>query len=159
VTTYFVITAKINFGIGISSIILLWILGIPYAILWGIISFIFGFIPYVGYYIALLPPLILAFAIGGIGYALIVVFGYWAINAVFSSLIAPRMYGKGLNLSVTLTLVTVLFWGWVLGAIGGLLAVPLTALIRSVLLASYPDTVWLATMMSDSSEEGAQTKA
>lgn len=155
IITYFVITAWINLLIGIGSGILLWLLGVPYPLLWGVVSFLFGFIPYLGYWIALLPPLMLAFGMGGIVPAAVVFFGYSLINGFFTQLIAPRMYGKGLNLSVTLTVIAVLFWGWLLGSIGGMLAVPLTAMIKSALLASYPNTAWLATVLSDNTEEGA----
>ena len=65
------------------------------------------------------------------------------------------VYGKGLNLSPVVTLVAVLFWGAILGSIGAMVAVPLTAIIASVLLISYPETKWLAILMreGDGSEE------
>src|SRR5207342_1667568 len=104
----------------------------------------FGFVPYIGYWIAILPPLILAFGLGGPPLAFVVLIGYWLINGFFSNVLAPRMYGKGLDLSTVLSLVTVLFWIGVLGPIGGLLAIPLTALIKGAILASYSDSAWLA---------------
>ena len=159
VITYFTITAWINLLIAGGCVILLLWLGIPYALLWGGVFFFFGFIPHIGYWVAILPPLMLAFGMGGVGPALVVLLGYWVINGIFSQLVAPRLYGKGLNLSVTLTVIAVLFWGWLLGSIGGMLAVPLTALIRSALLASYPETAWLATVLSDSNQESTDDKA
>ena len=155
VVTYFIITARINLMIAIGDVVLLWLLGVPYAFLWGIVSFIFGFIPYIGYWVSILPPLVLAFATGGAVSALVVLLGYWLINGFLSQIVAPRLYGKGLDLSVTLTVIVVLFWGWLLGPIGGILAMPLTAVIKSALLASYPQTAWLATVLSDSSQESA----
>jgi AI-2 transport protein TqsA len=150
VSTYIRITAWINLLIGVFSALLLWLIGIPEPILWGFVSFIFGFVPYVGYWIAILPPLILAFGQGGMTLVLVVLIGYWLINSFFSSVLAPRMYGKGLDLSTVLSLVTVLFWIAVLGPIGGLLAIPLTALIKAAILGSYGDTAWLATALGDS---------
>jgi predicted PurR-regulated permease PerM len=150
VTTYITITAWVNLLIALGDVVFLWLLGVPNVLLWGVVSFIFGFIPYVGYWISLLPPMLLAFGIHGIWGALAVLLGYWLINGLFSQLVAPRLYGKGLDLSVTLTLVAVLFWGWLLGPIGGMLAVPLTAVIKSALLANYPETAWLATVLGDS---------
>ena len=150
VTTYIRITAWINLAIGFFSALFLWLIGIPQPILWGFVSFIFGFIPYIGYWIAILPPLIIAFGLGGWPLALVVLIGYWLINGFFSSVLAPRMYGKGLDLSTVLSLVTVLFWIEVLGPIGGLLAIPLTALIKSGIMASYGESAWLAMALGDS---------
>jgi predicted PurR-regulated permease PerM len=150
VVTYITITAWVNLLIAAGDVAFLWLLGVPHVLLWGVVSFIFGFIPYIGYWIALLPPLVLAFGIHGIWGAVAVLLGYWLINGLFSQLVAPRLYGKGLDLSVTLTLVAVLFWAWLLGPIGGMLAVPLTAVIKSALLANYPETAWLATVLGDS---------
>lgn len=149
VITYMVITAWINLLIAIGDVILLWVLGVPNPLLWGVVSFIFGFIPYIGYWVSFLPPFILAFGSGGAGVALLVLVGYALINGVVSQVVAPRMYGQGLNMSITLTLVAVLFWAWLLGPIGGILAVPLTAIIKSGLLASFPETAWLATVLSN----------
>jgi len=150
VSTYIRITLWINLMIGFFSALFLWLVGIPDPILWGFVSFVFGFVPYIGYWIALLPPLILAFGLGGVPLVLVVLIGYGLINSFISNVIAPRMYGKGLDLSTVLSLVTVLFWFGVLGPIGGLLAIPLTALIKSAILASYGDTAWLAMALGDS---------
>jgi len=150
VTTYIRITVWINLAIGFFSALFLWLIGIPEPLLWGFVSFIFGFVPYIGYWIAILPPLILAFGLGGAPLAFVVLIGYWLINGFFSNVLAPRMYGKGLDLSTVLSLVTVLFWIGVLGPIGGLLAIPLTALIKSAILASYGDSAWLAMALGDS---------
>lgn len=155
VITYITITAVINFVIAVGDVILLAVLGVPNPLLWGLVSFVFGFIPYIGYWISFLPPFILAFGSGGPGTALAVLIGYALINGVVSQIVAPRMYGKGLNLSITLTVVVVLFWGWLLGPVGGMLAVPMTAIIKSALLASYPETAWLATVLGNSREGNA----
>lgn len=153
VITYIRITAMINFVIAVGDVILLAVLGVPNPLLWGLVSFVFGFIPYIGYWISFLPPFILALGTGGPGTAFIVLIGYALINGVVSQIVAPRMYGKGLNMSITLTIVVVLFWGGLLGPVGGMLAVPMTAIIKSALLASYPETAWLATILGNSREE------
>lgn len=153
VITYITITAIINLVIAIGDVILLAVLGVPNPLLWGLVSFVFGFIPYIGYWISFLPPFVLAFGVGGPTTAFLVLIGYALINGVVSQIVAPRMYGKGLNMSITLTIVAVLFWGGLLGPVGGMLAVPMTAIIKSALLASYPETAWLATILGNSREE------
>ncbi len=70
------------------------------------------------------------------------------INGVLSSVVAPRLYGKGLNVSPVLTLLAVLFWGWLLGPIGAVVGVPLTVLLKSIVLENYTATRWLARVLS-----------
>ena len=97
----------------------------------------------------MIPVLILGYLKGGLTLALIILIGYWLINGTLSNIVAPRVYGKGLNLSPVVTLVAVLFWGAILGSVGAMIAVPLTAVISSVFLASYPETEWLAIIMRE----------
>lgn len=149
VATYLRLLTYINLVIGVGDTILLWALGIPNPVLWGMLAFVSGYIPYIGFWIAMIPVLILAFLQGGIWLALAVFLGYWLINGTLSNIVAPRMYGKGLNLSPVVTLVTVLFWGVILGPVGAMIAVPFTAVLNSVLLSSYPETKWLAILMRE----------
>jgi AI-2 transport protein TqsA len=133
----------------VADSILLWILGVPNPVLWGLLAFVTGYIPFIGYWIAMIPVLIVAYLSGGFVTATIVFIGYWLINGTLSNVVAPRVYGKGLNLSPVVTLVAVLFWGAILGPVGAMLAVPLTAIINSVLLSSYPETEWLSILMRE----------
>jgi AI-2 transport protein TqsA len=149
VVTYLRLLTYINLVIGVSDTLLLWILGIPNPALWGLLAFITGYIPFIGFWIAMIPVLIIAYLQGGIMLALIVFLGYWLINGTLSNIVAPRIYGKGLNLSPVITLIAVLFWGVILGPLGGMLAVPLTAILNSVVLISYPETRWLAILMRE----------
>ncbi len=66
VIRFIAITAAINLVIAVGDTILLLILGIPHPVLWGVVAFVFGFIPYIGYWISVLPPLVLGFAQNGI---------------------------------------------------------------------------------------------
>lgn len=161
VVSYMAILAVINLIIAILDIIFLSVLGIPHVLLWGVMAFVFGFIPFVGYWVSIIPPLILGFAMGGPVTALIVILGYWMINGVISQGVAPRFYGKGLNLSPTVTLIAVLFWGWLLGPIGAIVGVPLTAVLRSMVLGNYPETRWLALAISagDNENKDQQSKS
>jgi AI-2 transport protein TqsA len=153
VATYLRLLTVINFAIGVGDTILLWALGIPNPVLWGLLAFLTGYIPYIGFWIAMIPVLVLAFLQGGALLALIVVVGYWLINGTLSNIVAPRIYGKGLNLSPVVTFVTVLFWGAILGPVGAMIAVPLTAILNSVLLVSFPETKWLAILMRQGNGE------
>ena len=148
VATYMLILTIVNLVVAVLDVIFLQLIGIPNALLWGVLAFLFGYIPYVGYWVSILPPLVLGFIEGGMTLALVIILGYWFINGVISSVVAPRFFGKGLNLSAVVTLVAIFFWGFLLGPIGSILGVPLTALIKSVVLESYSETQWLAAALS-----------
>ena len=147
VRRYMALTAFINLLVGIGDAILLWYFNVPYALLWGIIAWVLGFIPAVGYWIALIPPVLLAYSLYGTQTALIIFIGYAIINGTAANIISPRVLGKGLSISPLIVFVSVFIWGWLLGAIGAILAIPLTMLIITI-LESSPTTRWLARLMS-----------
>ena len=146
VRRYMVLSTIINLAVGIGNTILLWILGVPFAVLWGIISWVLAYIPAVGYWLALIPPVLLAYSRFGIRTALIVFIGYALINGTAANIIAPRVLGKGLRISPLVVFVSVFIWAWLLGAIGAILAIPLTMLLI-VILDSFEATQWIAALM------------
>lgn len=129
-------------GLGMLQSTLNWIalaaLQVPAALLWALLSFICSFIPNVGYFIAIIPPTIFGFLAGGwpTGVAVIVVYG--VINVIVQSVVQPLLVANVVALNQTLTFVSVLFWALVLGPIGALLAVPLTLLVRTILIDADP---------------------
>jgi len=147
VRQYMVLTAGINLLVGIGDAILLWIVGVPNAVLWGVIAWILGFIPAVGYWLALIPPVLLAYSLYGTKTALVVFIGYALINGTAANIISPRVLGKGLSISPLIVFMSVFIWGWLLGGIGAMLAVPLTMLIITI-LRNFSETNWLARLMS-----------
>lgn len=124
--------------------ILLKLVGVPHVGLWVVVSFVCSFVPYIGYWVAMIPPLLVALATQGVEGAVAVFFGYWLINGFFDSVIGPRFQGNRLNLSPALTIISVLFWGALLGAVGGMLALPLTLGIKLLVLDAFPESRWLS---------------
>lgn len=147
VRRYMTLTAFINLIVGMGDALLLWIVGVPYALVWGLIAWVLGFIPAVGYWIALIPPTLIAYSLYGTRTALIVFIGYALINGTAANIISPRVLGKGLSISPLIVFVSVFVWGWLLGGIGAILAIPLTMIIIAV-LSSFSDTRWVASLMS-----------
>jgi len=145
---YVNITTWINFLVALVNVIFLWILGVDFAVLWGVLAFLTGYIPNVGFWIALVPPFLLALLQFGIGKALIVLVGYILINGVVQSFLQPKMMGTGLNLSTFVVVVSLFFWGWVLGPIGALLAVPMTMIVKEVFLDAYDSTRGISELIS-----------
>ena len=146
VRRYMVLTTGINLVVAIGNTILLWIVGVPFAVLWGIISWVLAYIPAVGYWLALIPPVLLAYSRFGVRTALIVFLGYAIINGTGANIITPRVLGKGLKISPLVVFISVFIWAWLLGAVGAILAIPLTMLLI-VILDSFEATQWIATLM------------
>ena len=130
----------------IADTVLLLVLGVPYAVLWGVVSFLFSFVPNIGFVIALIPPTLLAFLDGGIGPAIAVVVGYVAINLAFDYVLQPRMMSTSLDLSPVVTIVSILVWTVIIGPMGALLAVPLTIAMRAVLM-PFPGAHWFVALL------------
>jgi AI-2 transport protein TqsA len=138
VRRYMVVTTLLGIAQGALNTIALVILGVPAALLWGLLAFLCSYIPNVGYFLALVPPLLFGFLVGGwpTGIAVLVVYGL--INAVVQSIIQPRVVGQAVSLNQALTLFSVLFWAVIIGPIGAILAIPLTLLAKAVLVDADP---------------------
>jgi AI-2 transport protein TqsA len=112
--------------------IALLILGVDSAATWAVLSFLLNFIPTFGAIFTVVPPALLALLEFGWIKAGGVIVAFAAINFVVDSVIKPRFMKNKLNVSPLLILVSLLFWTWVLGPLGAILAVPLTITIRRV---------------------------
>jgi predicted PurR-regulated permease PerM len=138
VRRYMVVTTVLGIAQGTINTVALLIMHVPAAILWGLLSFLCSFIPNVGYFVAIIPPLVFGFFVGGWPTVIAIVIVYGIINAIIQSIIQPRVVGNAVALSQTITFFSVLFWAIVIGPIGAILAVPLTLLARTVLIDSDP---------------------
>jgi AI-2 transport protein TqsA len=106
------------------------ILGVDFALLWGLVTFLLNYVPNIGSVIAAIPPVVLAFLQHGPTTALLVLAGYVALNQVIGSLVEPYLMGKRLRLAPLAVLVSVIVWGWIWGAAGALLSVPITMVLK-----------------------------
>jgi predicted PurR-regulated permease PerM len=120
----------------------LWLMGVPLPILWALLSFITNYIPNIGFVIGVIPPALLALLDSGPVLMVWVIVVYSAINFVIQSIIQPKFVGDAVGLSVTVTFLSLVFWAWVIGALGALLAIPLTLLVKALLLDIDPSTRW-----------------
>jgi AI-2E family transporter len=91
----------------------------------------------------LIPPAILALLQDGVTKMLWVIVLYSVINFVVQSLIQPKFVGDAVGLSVTLTFLSLVFWSWVMGALGAILAIPLTLLTKALLIDIDPNVRWV----------------
>lgn len=152
VRKYMIATTGLGVAQGVLNWVALLILGVPGALLWGLLAFLCSFIPNIGYFIAIIPPLVFGYFTGGWGTVIAIVVVYGVINAVVQSIIQPRIVGNAVALSQTITFVSVLFWAVVIGPIGAILAIPLTLLVRTLLIDSDPAARWWRPVIGDFSE-------
>ena len=145
---YVSITTVIALIVGIVDTIFFVIVGIPLPILWGVVAFLFSYIPIVGFWLAAIPPTILAYLEYGLATAIFVFVGIVIINAFFDEFVLPRYYGKGLDLSSVVVVVSLPLWGAVLGSVGAILSVPITLIFKELMLEADPQNAWLARLMS-----------
>ncbi|MDX8409976.1 MAG: AI-2E family transporter [Mariprofundales bacterium] len=131
-----------------GALVWLWllILGVDYPLLWGVLAFLFNFVPNIGSIIAAIPAVLLALVQLGVSPALLVAGGYVAINLAIGNGVEPRFMGRGVGLSPLVVFLSLVFWGWVLGPVGMLLSVPLTMVVK-LALESRPQSRWLATLL------------
>ena len=144
---YLVVTTLFGVVIGVLDTVALLLMGIPLALTWGLLALITNYIPYVGFWIGVLPPAVLAVLVGGPRLLVIVVVVYLVVNFVLTSLVQPHFVGDAVGLSITVTFVALVFWGWLLGPVGAVLAVPLTLLVKAVLVDSDPDGGWMNALL------------
>ena len=116
---------------GVLVVVWLSILEIDNALFMGLLAFFLNFVPTIGSFIAAIPGILLGFILLGPGMALVTAVGYAVINVGVSNVIEPRFMGQGLGISPLVIVVSLIFWGWLLGPIGMLLSVPLTMAVKA----------------------------
>jgi AI-2 transport protein TqsA len=130
---YLIVRAKLGLFAAVLSFVLLFVLGVPFAVLWAILVFAASFVPNIGSVVAVIPPTLLAYLDSGLGTAVMVVIGYALINFAQDQFLQPVVMGSELNLSPLVVFIAVVVWAWILGPAGALLAVPLTVGLVMVL--------------------------
>jgi AI-2 transport protein TqsA len=153
VRVYFGVNAIFGAIVAVLDGVLLWALGVPGALVWAILAFVTNFIPNIGFVIGLVPAAAFALISGGWVIALIVIAAYIVLNVVLQTLVQPKFVSDAVHLSLTLTFASVIFWTFVIGAIGALLAVPLTLLLRELVIGTDPNAGFSRWLTGDSSSK------
>jgi predicted PurR-regulated permease PerM len=131
VRRYLLVTALINLGQAIVVALTMWLIGMPNPPLWGILTFFFEFLPYIGALFMVISLAVTALAtFDGIGLVLLAPAAYVTISTIQNNAVSPFAYGSGLKLNPVAILLSVLI-GWFLwGVAGAFVAVPLLAAIK-----------------------------
>jgi AI-2 transport protein TqsA len=150
---YLLVTTVFGLIVAVLDWIALAFLGIPLATTWALLSFITNYIPNVGFIIGVVPPALLGLLTGGPQLMLIVIVVYCVLNFVVQSIIQPRFIGDAVGLSVTVTFVALVFWTWLIGPLGAILAIPLTLLSKALLVDVDPQARWADALLRASAKE------
>lgn len=131
---YLRVKVKASLLLAIPVTFVLWIFGVKFAVLWGLLTFLCNFIPYLGSFIALSVPILFAFLqVEPIWKPIAAGLGVVAIHVIMTYLVEPTLVGKGVGLSPLVILGALAFWGQCWGLIGMFLAIPLTVMLKIVL--------------------------
>jgi len=150
VRKYWIVTTVFGFIVAILDVIALVIIGVPLYITWGVLAFVTNYIPNIGFILGVIPPALIALLDGGVGAAIAVVAVYTAINVIVQTIIQPRFTGDAVGISGTVAFASLIFWAYVLGTLGALLAIPATLFLKSVLLDNSVPASWVNDLVSSS---------
>lgn len=149
VRRYYIVNASFGAVVAIIDGLALWALQVPAPIVWAILAFVTNFIPNIGFVIGLVPPALLALAIGGWPLMLAVVAVYCVVNVTLQVMVQPKFVADAVDLSLTLSFFSVIFWTFIIGPLGAILSIPLTLLVRALVLESDPQAWWLRWLSGD----------
>ncbi|TWP50675.1 AI-2E family transporter [Lentzea tibetensis] len=149
--SYMWVTTVFGLIVAVLDVGALVIIGVPAAVLWGLLAFVTNYIPNIGFVIGVVPPALLALLDGGWQTAVIVVVVYTALNFVVQSVIQPKFVADSVGLSTVVTVLALVFWSWVLGPLGAILAVPATLLLKAVFVDVDPRSRWVGALINSPS--------
>ena len=148
VRKYWSVTTVFGLLVAVIDVIGLFIIGVPLAVTWGVLAFVTNYIPNIGFILGLIPPALIALLAVGPGAALAVVIVYSAVNVIVQTLIQPRFTGDAVGITATVAFLSLIFWAFLLGALGALLAVPATLLVKALLVDHSPNGRWLGSLLN-----------
>jgi predicted PurR-regulated permease PerM len=144
VRRYLAVTGLFAVIVGALDTVFLMALGVPHALLWGLLAAACNFVPYVGFVIGLVPPALLALLDQGWQSMLLVIVVYIVLNSIITTLLPAKFVGNAVGMSMTVTMASVIFWAWVLGPLGAILAIPCSLLVKAIFVDGVSSARWLA---------------
>lgn len=149
VRRYWVVSTVFGLIVAIIDVVALELLAVPLAMVWGILAFLTNYIPNVGFVIGLVPPALMALLANSPLTALLVVIIYSVVNFVIQSIIQPKFNGDAVGVTALVAFLSLLLWSSVMGALGALLALPMTLLAKALLVDHDPQMRWLNVFISN----------
>ncbi len=138
------------FGVIMASLnaIELKILGVPLMGVWVVLTFVTTFIPSVGFFFAMIPPVLVALIANGWKNALVLMVVYFLTTWIVQGFFQPKFTGNAVGVNITTSFVSLLFWAWVFGPLGALIALPATQLVKSLVLDADPKSRWVSAFIA-----------
>lgn len=157
VRQFLLVQALVAFISAVAAGLWLWAIGVPFPLLWAVLTFLLDFVPSVGSILSGLMATAVALLALGWGPALLTAAGLFTIEQIMGNYVDPLMKAHRMEISPLIVLPSVMFWGWVWGAAGAVLAVPITATLI-IVFAHIPTMRPAALMLSRTSDEEALMK-
>jgi AI-2 transport protein TqsA len=149
---YLAVKTGINVILGAISFVILWGMGVDFALFWAVVIGLFNYIPYVGSIIGVTLPVILSLAqFGSLGTTAVLGALLIAAQTYVGNILEPRLIGRQLNLSPLVVLVALSVWTAIWGLPGAILAIPLTAMI-AIICGAFGPTRFVAALLADQVE-------
>jgi len=146
VQVYLLVKTLISLATGLTAWLWLSMLGVDFAMVWGLLTFMLNYVPNIGSVVAAMPPVLLALVQHGSTTAGLVLAGYVGINAFWGTLVEPTLMGRRLHIAPLAVLLSVIVWGWIWGVAGMLLSVPMTMIIK-IGLENSQEFGWIADLL------------
>ena len=148
VRRYWLVTTIFGLIVAVLDGFSLALLGVPLTLVWALFSFLTNYIPNIGFVIGLIPPALVALFAKGWQTALLVIIIYSVLNFVVQSIIQPRVAGESVGVTPTVSFVSLLLWTAVIGSLGSLLALPLTLLVKALVIDADPRARWINALIA-----------
>jgi len=149
VSAYLATVTLINAGLGVAVGLAMWLLGVPNPALWGALAAVFNFIPYLGSIVmAGILTIVSAGTFSDVGQIFLTPAVFLTLTSLEGYLVTPTILGRRLALNHVAIFVSIIFWGWLWGVAGALLAAPLVA-VASIIGERIPSLNPLAEFLSD----------
>ncbi len=156
---YISITTWIGLLTGALDTVFFMIMGVPLPLLWGILAFLLSYIPVIGFWLAAIPPTILAWLESGPIAAIVVFVGIILINGMADEVLKPKIMGEGLDLAPITVILSITIWTAVLGPMGAILGIPVTMIIKELVLEADEQNAWIARLIGKGDEKSPSDKS
>ncbi|WP_025732744.1 AI-2E family transporter [Carnimonas nigrificans] len=159
-TRYLIVKSEIGLICAVATTVACWILGVQFALIWGVLAFLLNFIPNIGAFLSAIPPVIMALVMPEVGVmsAIILAVVLGLVHFISGNVFEPHLMGQALGISSLMVFLSLVVWGWVFGPVGLLLSVPLTMSLK-ILLDCHPDTRWLSVLIGPVEQEKKAKRA
>jgi len=139
VSKYLLTITMVNCGVGVVVALLMWVIGMPSPILWGALAAVLNYIPFVGQaFMALILFLVGLSTWGDLGHAMLPVGLYWVVNFIEGNFVSPNLLGRTMTINPFMIFLSLTFWLWAWGPVGGLIAVPSLLILYSMVTHILP---------------------